>query len=242
MNGNNTFLSLVVPTYNEARNLPSLLAMIHQSLQGISHEIIIVDDNSPDGTGDMANDLAARYPLIVIHRKGKLGLASAAVDGFRAARGKILGCMDADLSHPPEILPILLSTIEDEGYDMAVASRLVEGAGVVGTWPQYRKLNSYVATLLARPLTPVKDSMSGYFLLKKEVIDGIILTPTGYKIALEIMVKGNYKRIKEVPFLFDNRTRGKSKMDIKVQMEYLLHIGCLYTYIIKQRLTGGRRS
>lgn len=234
-------LSIVIPTYNEAYNLSPLLALIEQSLVGISHEIIVVDDNSPDGTGKIADDMVGEYPLVVIHRKGKLGLASAVLEGFKSAGGDILACMDADLSHPPELLPVLIETIVDEGYDMAVASRLAEGAGVVGTWPQYRQLNSYVATMLARPLTPVRDSMSGYFLLRKEVIEGVRLTPLGYKIGLEIMVKGVHQRIKEVPFLFDNRTQGKSKMDFKVQMEYLMHIGNLYSYRLKNIVLGGGR-
>jgi dolichol-phosphate mannosyltransferase len=241
MSGSGPLLSLVMPTYNEAGNITRLMALIDYSLKGTSYEVIVVDDNSPDSTGVVAEGLASQYPVVVIHRKGKLGLASAAVDGFRAAHGKILGCMDADLSHPPELLPVLISTINDKGYDMAIASRLVEGAGVVGNWPQYRKLNSYVATMLARPLTSVRDSMSGYFMLRREVIDGVSLTPVGYKIGLEILVKGKFERVREVPFLFDNRSRGKSKMDLKVQMQYLQHVISLYIYKMKRPFIRGRR-
>jgi dolichol-phosphate mannosyltransferase len=236
MSGSRPHLSLIVPTYNEAANLTPLITLIDNSLKGTSYEVIVVDDNSPDRTGVIAKGLVSQYPVVVIHRKGKLGLASAALEGFRAANGKILGCMDADLSHPPELLPVLISTIKDEGYDMAVASRLVEGAGVVGNWPQYRKLNSYIATILAMPLTSVKDSMSGYFMLRREVIDGVSLTPVGYKIGLEILVKGKHARVIEVPFLFDNRSRGKSKMDLKVQMQFLQHVTNLYVYKMKKFL------
>jgi len=227
-------VSIVIPTYNESRNIETLLRRLDRSLKTIPYEAIIVDDNSPDGTAHRAERLSPQLPVKVMMRSGKLGLASAVLAGLGAARGDVLGFMDADLSHPPEILPELLAAIRDQGADIAVASRLVKGGGVSDGWPQHRKLNSYVATLLARPLTRVKDSMSGCFMFKREVIECIDLVPRGYKIGLEILVKGKYQDVVEVPFLFDNRANGASKLTLGVQMEYLVQVLHLYA----DRLTG----
>lgn len=237
---NNNLVSIVIPTYNEIKNIVLLLSRLEKSLKDIPYEVVIVDDNSPDGSGQKAEELINRYPLIVVHREKKLGLASAVLKGFEVASGDILGCMDADLSHPPEVIPRLVAAIKEEGLDMVVASRLVEGGGVAGNWPHFRKINSFIATLLAKPLTSVKDSMSGCFLLKKEVIEDVKLTPQGYKIGLEILVKGKFQKVKEVPFVFNNRIKGKSKMSFKIQMEYLAQIGHLYAYRMKNTLLNRR--
>ncbi len=232
-------VSIVIPTYNEVKNIEILLSQIDGSMKDIAYEVIIVDDNSPDGTGEKADEMAATYPVRAVHRKGKLGLASAVMEGFDAARGDILGCMDADLSHPPAVLPELVSAIRDGGADMVIASRLIEGGDVAGDWPLHRRLNSYVAGLLARPLTPVKDAMSGCFFLKKEVIEGAQLVPRGYKIALEILVKGKYKEVKEVPIIFDDRRRGVSKLSFRTQMEYLAQLCHLYLYWFRNGRSSG---
>lgn len=237
---NNNLVSIIIPTYNEIKNITLLLSGLEESLKDIPYEVVIVDDNSPDGCGKKAEELISHYPLTVVHRERRLGLASAVLKGFEVAGGDILGCMDADLSHPPEVIPRLIAAIREEGLDMAVASRLVEGGGVAGNWPQYRKINSYIATLLAKPLTPVKDSMSGCFLLKKDVIENVKLTPQGYKIGLEILVKGNCQKVKEVPFVFNNRVNGKSKMSFRIQMEYLVQIGHLYSYRLKKTMLNRR--
>ncbi|MBC8414705.1 glycosyltransferase family 2 protein, partial [bacterium] len=126
--------------------------------------------------------------------------------------------------------------ITDEGMDMVVASRLIEGGGVVGNLPQKRRLNSYVATLMAKPLTSVLDSMSGCFLLRKQVIENVKLVPRGYKIGLEILVKGNCPKVGEIPILFDNRMTGTSKLSPKTQFEYMIQIGCLYAHKIKKMI------
>jgi len=235
-NDQNDLISIIIPTYNEIENIELLIYRIDQGLKGISYEAIIVDDNSPDGTGEKAETLGKHFPVRVIHREGRLGLASAVLKGFELARGDILGFMDADLSHPPEVIPKLITPILKEGVDIVVASRLVKGGGVVGDWPQTRHLNSYVATFLAKPLTSVNDSMSGFFFLKRSVIEGVELIPRGYKIGLEILVKGRYKEAKEIPFTFDNRGGGKSKLNLKIMFEYLLQVGDLYFYRIKQKM------
>jgi len=227
---NNPLISIVIPTFNEVENIGTLISRMKTSLQNIPYEVIIVDDNSPDGTGEIAEDLAKEYPITVIHRKSRLGLASGVLKGFEHSRGKILCCMDADLSHPPETIPELVDAIDKEDFDLVIASRLIHGGAVVGAWPQHRKLTSYVATFLAKPLTSVNDTMSGFFALKNEVIQNVNLVPRGYKIGLEILVKGNYKKVKEVPFAFDNRKNGASKLNLKIQIEYLIQIVDLFCY------------
>lgn len=232
--------SVVIPTFNEIKNIGLLIGELDESLQSIAHEIIIVDDNSPDGTGQRAEELAGQYPLTVLHRKRKMGLASAVLQGFDAAKGTIVACMDADFSHPPRIMPELIKPLLQDDVDMTVASRLVDGGGVIGEWPQRRRLNSYAGSLLARPLTSIKDCMSGYFALKKAVIEDVKLVPRGYKIGLEIIVKGKAKHIKEVPFVFDNRADGDSKLDLKVQIQYLIQIGHLYAYCLRRAFRPGK--
>lgn len=234
MTKNNNLLSVIVPTYNEIHNIETLVSRIDNSLKGISYEIIIVDDNSPDETGKRAEELSKDYPLRAVHREGKLGLASAFLKGFEFAKGGIIGCMDADLSHPPETIPKLIASINEDGSDIVIASRLIEGGAIAGNWPQKRKINSYVATGLAKFLTPIKDPMSGFFFLKRDVIEGVPLIPRGYKIGLEIIVKGKYKKIKEIPFLFDNRIKGESKLNLNIQLEYMAQILHLYTYRLKR--------
>lgn len=232
-------ISVVIPTYNEVENLEPLISRLDGSLEGIEYEAIIVDDDSPDGTGERADILSTIYPLKVLHRKNKRGLSSAVLDGLAISRGEILGFMDADLSHPPETIPKLIGPIRDDGIDITIASRLVEGGGVVGQWPQHRYLNSYLGEFLARPLTSVQDSMSGFFFMRRSVLDGTVLIPRGYKIGLEILVKGNYKTVKEVPFIFDNRIRGKSKLSWKTRYDYLVHLANLYMYKFRN---GTKRS
>ena len=230
-------LSLVIPTYNEQVNLEALIQRIGRSMGEIPYEVIVVDDDSPDGTGELAERLACRYPLRVLHRKGRRGLGTAVVEGLREARGEILGFMDADLSHPPESLPSLLEPIRDGTAEIAVGSRSVEGGGASDDWSRRRRLLSRFAKLLARPLTAVRDSTSGFFLFRRAVIEGVRLTPRGYKIGLEILVKGRYRAVREVPIFFEERQGGKTKMSLGVSLDYLLHLGALFAH---QRRPGLR--
>jgi dolichol-phosphate mannosyltransferase len=229
-------LSIVIPTYNEKENLPVLLERIFYvfSKNKISGEVIIVDDNSPDGTGLLANSLQKKYPgLRVIHRKGKLGLSSAVLEGFRLAKGDVLGVMDADLSHPPEKIPEMLEAIQ-KGADIVIGSRYVKGGGIEG-WSAYRKLQSRVAVLLARSFTSVKDSMSGFFLVKKSCLKEN-LDPNGFKILLEILVKADCKKIREIPITFVNRRKGKSKLGGNEIFSYIQN---LFRYL-SYKGTGGQ--
>ncbi len=225
--GDEIMLSIIIPTYNEAENIKPLVRRICKAMpKGI--EIIIVDDNSPDGTGKIADKLARRYPVRVIHRAGKSGLADAVIEGFRHARGEFVGCMDADHSHTPELLPKLLETVKD-GADIAVASRKVGNGRTIG-WNAYRHAMSWIATALAWPLTSVRDRTSGYMVFRKKIIEGIRLNPVGYKIVLEVVVRSRSKRIIEVPFTFINRKTGKSHTNKKIILEYIRHLGRLYWF------------
>jgi len=201
-------LSVVVPTYNEAGSVPKLAERLHAALGGRDWELVIVDDGSPDGTADIAAALAPRIPTNVVRRAGKGGLASAVIAGFAAARGDILVVMDADLSHPPELVPALLSAIED-GADLAVGSRYVAGGGVED-WPMRRRIVSRVACLMGSVLVPVRDATSGLFALRRSVIDGVTLNPIGFKIGFEVIARGRYRSVVEVPYTFRDRELGAS--------------------------------
>lgn len=196
---------------------------------GLEPEIVIVDDNSPDGTGARAEELAKSHNMKVLHRSGKLGLSSAVLEGFAAASGNILVVMDADLSHPPEKIPEMVRQITEGKAEMVVGSRHVPG-GSIENWPFYRKLVSKGATLLARPLTKVRDPMSGFVAVKRSVVDGVKLDPVGYKIGLEILVKGTYSNVVEVPIHFANRKAGQSKLGGAVMLRYLDHVTTLYEH------------
>ncbi|MCL4498883.1 MAG: polyprenol monophosphomannose synthase [Chloroflexi bacterium] len=226
-----SMVSIVVPTYKEAEGLQSLVEQTFTALSGlpIAGELIIVDDNSPDGTGEVADELARRYPVKVVHRPGKLGLASAVMDGFAVAEGDILGVMDADLSHPPSLLPAMIAAIVERGADLAVASRHVRGGGVKN-WPRRRQAISSFANLLARPVTAIHDATSGYFLIRRRAIDGVKLEPIGFKIGLEVMVKANYRTWEEVPYIFTDRRYGQSKFNKREVLNYLLHLGALMVF------------
>jgi dolichol-phosphate mannosyltransferase len=221
----------VVPTYNEMQNLDELVRRIQQacSTAGLDAEIVIVDDNSPDGTGARAEELTKTQNLKVVHRSGKLGLSSAVLEGFKVASGSVLVVMDADLSHPPEKIPEMVSKIDSGEAEIVVGSRYVKG-GSVENWPFTRRIISKGATLLARWLTKVKDPMSGFFALKRSVIEGVSLDPVGYKIGLEILVKGKYSNTTEVPIHFADRKAGKSKLGGGEYLRYIDHVFMLYEY------------
>lgn len=223
-------LSIVIPTYNERENITTLLARIFGVLKdaGIDGEVVVVDDNSPDGTGALLEDLKREMPnLFVLHRAGKLGLSSAALEGFAVAKGEVLAVMDADLSHPPEKLPEMFRAIESGAADMVIGSRYIPGGKIIG-WGWYRKMLSWGATQLSRPFTKIHDTMTGYFMVRRSCIaDDMakgVFNPRGFKILLEILVKGKCKNVKEVPIVFVNRTAGKSKNGPREIFAYLKNL------------------
>ena len=215
-------LSVIVPTYNERERLAELVERILDVYRraGVRGEVVIVDDNSPDGTGELAQQMAAQRPDVkVVRRPAKLGLGSAAMDGFRAASGDVLGVMDADFSHPPALLPRMLEVIVNDDADFVIASRYVPGGSTEG-WPFRRWIMSRLACLIARPLTPVRDATSGYFLVRRRAITGTDISAHGFKIALELLVRGSARSVIEVPYVFSERLAGASKMNTHEALGY----------------------
>ncbi|MEM2757314.1 MAG: glycosyltransferase family 2 protein [Sulfolobales archaeon] len=235
-------LSIIVPTYNERDNIEELIRRVGKSLDGVEYEVIVVDDNSPDGTAEVAEGLSKEFPVRVVRRPSKLGLASAVLEGFKASRGDYVVVMDADLQHPPELIPKMYEYAL-KGYELVIASRYVFSGSVSG-WGFTRRLISKTAIILAKLLIPktrgVKDPLSGFFLIKRDSLVGVGLSPRGFKILLELLVKGRYVRVYEVPYHFSVRLRGKSKLSFKELMNYLLHVITLspYNTLLKFLIVG----
>lgn len=235
-------LSVIIPTYNERENIGQLIEMIIESLTGLDFEVIVVDDNSPDGTGEFVEQLSHKLNSVkVIHRPGKLGLSSAIFDGASVAQGHAVGVIDADLQHPPQLLKEMFSKIK-EGYDVIVASRYVKGGRIEG-WSFTRKIISKTASFLAHLLLKrcrvVNDPLSGYFIFRKDVIDDVKFEAKGYKILLEILEKGRYNKVVEVPYTFRSRKAGKSKMKFNEILNYIKLLLKLSEYRVLKFVTVG---
>ena len=224
-------LSIVIPTYNEALNIEELVRRLAHALDpalGPDYELIVVDDDSPDRTWDLALGLALTYPrLRVMRRTNERGLASAVVRGWQVSRGEYLCVIDADLQHPPDLV-IGLYQLMTRGADMAVASRHVEGGGV-SDWSLLRRIVSRAAQLIGLVLLPgvvgrVSDPMSGYFMIRRSAIEGVTLNPLGYKILIEVLARGRFPWIGEVPYVFQERLQGGSKATLGVYFDYLRHL------------------
>ena len=227
-------VSVVVPTYCEAANLRLLIPRIHDSLAAasLSYEIIVVDDDSPDNTTQVCDELGRDFPVRLIVRTAVRGLATAVITGMESARGELIVCMDADLSHPPESIPHLIDALAVPTVDLVIGSRYVAGGETDEHWGIFRWLNSRIATWMARPLTSAKDPMAGFFALRREMFRRAHsrLDPVGYKIGLELMVKANCRSVVEVPITFHDRAHGESKLSWREQLNYLRHLGRLYAF------------
>lgn len=220
--------SLILPTLNERRSLEVLGPRIEAAVAGYSAEAIVMDDCSTDGTAEWVEARRASNPLWrIIRRSGPKGLAAAVIDGFRAANGRVIVVMDADGSHPPELVPKLVDPIANGAAEFVLASRGDIRDSKRGLNPT-RKAISYVATLLARPLTSVSDPMSGFFALDKEILSRSPLSPLGFKIGLEVLVCCRPTPIVEVSYIFQNRIAGESKLGSRHIVEYLWHLLKLY--------------
>jgi len=227
-------VSIIVPTYREAANLSPLVERIVAALQptGITFEIIIVDDDSADGTADIAARLAESHPVRLITRKGERGLSGAVLAGFRSARFDLFVVIDADLQHPPESIPAMLHALNDPSVDFVIATRYAQSGGVDSDWPWWRKTGSRLATLLARPLAPLSDPMSGYFALSRKTWQRAepFVNPIGYKIALELVVKVRCRSVREISIAFATRQAGESKAGLGVMIHFLRHLWRLYRF------------
>jgi dolichol-phosphate mannosyltransferase len=234
---NKLAVSVVIPTFNESQNITKMLESVASSLpEGLSAEIIIVDDNSPDGTGDIAKREAERVGngqihVKVIHRPSKLGLSSAILAGVQTSSGEIVVVMDGDFSHPPGTIPHMIAELKKEDCEIVIASRYISGGSIMG-WPIRRKLMSRGATKIAQYGLGigVNDPMSGFFAFKRWIVDDVEFDAIGYKMLLEILVKAKGVRIREIPYTFTNRRTGASKVDANVVYDYLRAVLRLYRY------------
>jgi dolichol-phosphate mannosyltransferase len=258
-------LSVIVPTYNESENILHLLESIREKIPpSLSSEIIVVDDNSPDRTGELAERYSQTldkgnvwgrdssspesklhvdgnlvdhgrtyFSVSVIHRDEKKGLVSAIMDGIKSSKGQYIVVMDADLSHSPEAIPKMVHELSSPDIDIVVASRYVRGGSIIG-WPFKRRMISKGAVKIAkyslRLNKQITDPMSGFFALKRHIIDNVKIDSAGYKILLEILVKSSNANVKEIPYTFTNRTAGKSKLDNEVIWDYIKAVYQLYRY------------
>jgi len=225
--------SIVVPTYREQPNVRPLTERLFAALEPTARpvELIFVDDDSQDGTEETVADLARRYPVRLIVRKHQRGLSSAVLVGLAEAAHGLLVVLDADLQHPPEMVPVLLDRLEKENCDFVLATRYAGGGGLDESWPWWRRLASRGAAWLARPLVAVSDPMSGFFALRRCTLERAApLDPVGYKIALELMVKSRCRCAAEVPIRFALRQGGTSKFGLRPQLLYLAHLARLYRF------------
>ncbi len=223
--------SLVVPTRNESHNLAELIARLTPAIAsevGDSYEIIVVDDDSPDRTWQVAAAMAASDAHVVaLRRMDERGLATAVVRGWQVARGKLLGVIDADLQHPPEVTARLIAAMR-AGADLAVASREADGGGV-SDWSLLRLLISRGSRALGKLLLPgvlglVSDPMTGFFVIRRTAIQDLLLAPCGYKILVEVLVRSRIQSIVEVGYVFRSRQRDQSKASLQVFVDYVHHL------------------
>ncbi|MDE2965791.1 MAG: glycosyltransferase family 2 protein [Acidobacteriota bacterium] len=225
-------VSIIVPTYREAANIPRLAERIDATLSdsGLSWELLLIDDNSEDGSEAVAAELARRLPVrLVTRRQPPRDLSLSVIEGIRLCRFDRLVVMDADLSHPPERIADLLTAL-DSDCDMVVGSRYAPGGHIDRTWSRWRVLNSRLATSLALPLVTCSDPMAGFFATDRRALPDLQrLQPIGYKIALELMVRGRL-RVKELPIDFRDRSLGYSKMNWRQQLNFLRHLYRLYRH------------
>ena len=222
-------ISVVVPTYNEAENVGNLVNQIDYALKGIDYEVIFVDD-STDDTVDAIKAVMAENPHVRMeHRETEKGLATAVLKGFSLADGDYIAVMDADLQHPPAILRSMYAVMET-GADFCVPSRFIPGGSDGGLGP-YRKLVSGVARYIGKIMLPslrkITDPTSGLFMFRKEVIKGADLRPIGWKIMVEVLAMGTYRSVVEIPYKFQARPAGESKLSSKVTVEYLKQVADL---------------
>jgi len=222
---NQETLALIIPTLNEAENIRGVLNRTRSVLDpvGINYEILVVDDDSSDGTGEIVSAISLEDPRVrLIVRKGAKGVAGATLLGWENTDASIVGAMDADLQHPPELLPALVSAIL-AGHDVAIGSRYAAG-GSLGNWNLPRKLLSNAALWVAIPVQRkqirAKDPTAGFFLVRRECIDQIQFQRTGFKLLLDVLVRGRIRSIKEIPYTFESRHHGASKATFKVACEY----------------------
>lgn len=223
-------ISVIIPTYNESENILGISKAVSQTLElyGEAFEILVMDDDSPDLTADIVNK--SLIPGVrAVNRRGKpRGLSAAVIDGMQAAAGDKIVVMDADLSHPPDLLPKMADAIHHGNALLAVGSRYVKGGGSEG-WPLHRVWVSKIASTIAWPIARVHDATSGFFMVQREAIQGVQLDSRGFKIGLETFVKAKHDgKIIEIPYIFRDRQAGESKLSGGVILDYFRQLFQLY--------------
>lgn len=226
-------LALIIPTLREAENVSGLLDQLRSVLAPlkIHYELIVVDDDSQDGTEEIVSSIASIDPRVrLLVRRGERGLSGAILDGWQNTDATILGVMDADLQHPPELLPALIGSIR-AGHDLVIGSRYVAG-GRVRDWSLARKLLSAAAVWVTWPIQRsglfAKDPMAGFFLVRRECVEHVPFQRAGFKLLLEILVRGQIRSVEEIPIVFGLRRRGTSKANVKVAIDYARLLVRLY--------------
>lgn len=236
-----TGFSIIIPTYREVKNLPALITRLASALTNHApFELILMDDNSQDGTTELIASLAPTHPwLRLIQHQGERSWAGSVLQGIQAATYPLLVFMDADLSHPPEMIPAMLLALQQTPTELVIGSRYMKGGSIDKKWPLYRQLISRLSTLVIKPLLPVKinDPLSGFIATQKRFYTshGQTWNPIGTKLALEMIIKSHLKHIQEIPIHFAEREHGESKLlNKKVMLNYLTQVKQLWQYKLIQ--------
>jgi dolichol-phosphate mannosyltransferase len=230
-------LTVIIPTYREEENIGAMVREVSRTLadHGIRGEILVVDDSSPDRTIPLVRDLEKEFPSVrLVVRTADPGLSQSVVEGFREARGGVIQVIDADFSHPVALIPEFFRRIR-AGADVVIGSRYMAGGGI-GEWPLSRRVISLGATALGRILFPeITDPVSGFFAVRREVVEGAPLQPRGYKILMEVLGKGRWMRAVEVPYTFENRKVGASKLRVATILEYAAQVADISVHALSRR-------
>jgi len=218
-------LTVLIPTFNESENVSKMIKSVDAvcSIAGITCFILVIDDNSRDGTGEIVHKLMnTKDNLGLIVRHHNHGLSQSLYDGLLAAPTTFVQCIDCDFSHPPELIPLFYKSLSEENCDIVIGSRYIPGGGSIN-WPLSRRILSYGASIIGRLVIPlVHDSGSGFFAINTRVLSGAQLTPRGFRMCFEILGKGEWKKVKEIPFIFRNREVGKSKLKPLIIIQFLI--------------------
>lgn len=223
-------ISIILPTYNESDNIESVVKRIQESLSGQDYEVIIVDDDSPDNTWRIAELLYQENDHIQIHRRTEdKGLAKAVAYGFEHSTKEFIAVIDADLQHPPEQIPVLLRHASSD-IDLVIGSRYTD-FGRIEDWPIWRHIVSRGATRIAKTVLSniemIEDPLSGFFIVRRDIVDPSVISPSGYKILLELLLRCDYEGVYEVPYVFTDREAGESNLTVGECVEFLKHLTSL---------------
>jgi len=229
-------ISVIIPAYNEAESIGEVISRSEAVLnkEGIDYEIVVIDSSVDDETAKAAQSALGNSGRVIRRLCGQAGLSLSVLEGIKEAQGDTIIVMDADASHPPELIPEFTKSMR-QGFELVIASRYIQGSSTAG-FPLLRRIISRLGCLLGAMVTDIKDNTSGFFCIKKACLEGVSLRPCGFKIGLEIFVKAHYASHKEIPYLFTSRKKGRSKLNMTAGMQYLYQVLCLTFYKIGHSL------